>query len=61
MATSSQKMAVVLAFVAAALSLSAAAIGYAQTGVVRVTPLGGGIFMLALGITGLIRLRARRR
>jgi hypothetical protein len=57
MATSSQKLAVVLAFVAGALSLAAAAIEYSRTGHVKVTLLGGGLLMIALGLGGLGRLR----
>ena len=57
MATSSQKLAVMLAFVAALLSLLAVAIGYQRTGDIHVTALGGGLFMLALGIGGVRRLR----
>jgi hypothetical protein len=60
MATSTQKLAVVLAFVAAALSFSAVAIGYARSGEIRVTPLGGGAVMLALGISGYKRITAPR-
>ena len=57
MATSSQRIAVRLAFVAGMLSLVAAAVGYYQTGEVRITPLAGGLFMIALGLTGLGRIR----
>ena len=57
MASSSQRAAVVLAFVAGALSLLAAAIDYSATGQVRLTPLAGGLFMIALGVTGLMRIR----
>lgn len=60
MATSTQKLAVVLAFVAAALSFAAVVVGYTQTGTIRVTPLGGGALMLALGISGYKRLTAPR-
>jgi hypothetical protein len=56
-ATSSQKGAVALAFVAAALSLTAAAVVYQKTGAINLTPLFGGLFMLLLGIAGLRRLR----
>jgi hypothetical protein len=54
--TPTQKLAVVLAFIAAALSLAAVAVGYSRTGEIRVTPLGGGVVMLALGISGYRRL-----
>ena len=60
MATSTQKLAVALAFVAAALSFAAVVAGYVQTGSIRVTPLGGGILMLALGISGYKRITAPR-
>lgn len=46
-----------LAFVAAALSLVAVVLGYANRGEINVTPLVGGIFMLGLGIAGYRRLR----
>ena len=55
--TSGQKLAVVLAFVAAALSFTALAIGYSRTGAIDSTPLFGGLFMLALGLAGYSRLR----
>jgi len=60
MASSTQKLAVVLAFVAAALSLAAVVVGYVQTGTIRITPLGGGVLMLALGISGYKRVSAPR-
>ena len=60
MATSTQKLAVILAFVAAALSFAAVAVGYAQTGEIRVTPLGGGAVMLALGVSGYKRITGSR-
>jgi hypothetical protein len=56
MASSAQKFAVILAFVAAALSFLAAAIGFSN-GRVPLTPLAGGALMLALGVSGLARLR----
>jgi hypothetical protein len=59
MATPSQRSAVILAFVAAALSFAAAAITFFKTGQVRLTPLAGGVFMVALGISGLAKLRQR--
>jgi lipopolysaccharide export LptBFGC system permease protein LptF len=58
MATSTQKLAVVLAFVAAALSLAAAAVAYARHGEIRVTLLGGGAVMLLLAISGYKRITA---
>jgi hypothetical protein len=57
--TSSQRLAVVLAFVAAALSLAAAGVAYYRRGDIAVTPLFGGLFMLALGISGYARLKNR--
>ena len=60
MATSTQKLAVVLAFVAAALSFAAVAVGYARTGEIRVTPLGGGAVMLALALSGYKRMTTPR-
>ena len=60
MPTSTQKLAVILAFVAAALSLAAVAVGYLQTGTMRLTPLGGGLLMLVLGISGYKRITAPR-
>ena len=60
MATSTQKLAVLLSFVAAALSFAAVAVGYVQTGTIRITPLGGGVLMLALGISGYKRITAPR-
>jgi hypothetical protein len=59
-ATSTQKLAVILAFVAAALSFAAAAVVYAGQGGFRVTLIGGGAVMLALGIRGLKRITAHR-
>jgi hypothetical protein len=60
MATSTQKLTVVLAFVAAALSFAAVVVGYLQTGTIQVVPLGGGVLMLALGIGGYKRITAPR-
>jgi hypothetical protein len=60
MASSTQKLAVVLAFIAAALSFAAVVVGYVQTGTIRITPLGGGALMLALGISGYKRISAPR-
>jgi hypothetical protein len=59
-ASSTQKLAVVVAFIAAALSFAAVAVGYVQTGTIRITPLGGGVLMLALGISGYKRISAPR-
>ena len=57
MATSAQKSAVALAFLAASLSFASAAVRFGQDGEIRLTPLAGGVFMLALAIGGLMRLR----
>ena len=57
MPTRSQKLTVALAFLAAALSLTAATIRYASTGGIEATPLLGGLVMLALGIGGYRRLK----
>jgi hypothetical protein len=56
-----QKFAVLLAFVAAALSLLAAALTAVRTGRIEATPLFGGLFMLALGLGGLSTIRRRQR
>lgn len=55
--TPTQKLAVWLAFAAAAMSLLAVALTYSRTGRIEATPLFGGLFMLALGLAGLLRLR----
>jgi hypothetical protein len=60
MPTSTQKLVVILAFGAAALSLAAVVVGYLQHGTIRLTPLGGGLLMLALGISGYKRITAPR-
>ena len=57
MATSAQKSAVVLAFVAAGLSFASAVVRFARDGEIRLTLFAGGVFMLALAIGGLMRLR----
>jgi hypothetical protein len=56
-ATSTQKLAVWLAFIAAGLSFAAVALNGARTGRIDAMPLFGGILMLALGIAGVARLR----
>ena len=58
MATRAQKLSVMLAFIAAALSLGSAAVTYAGTGQLRLTPVAGGIVMLVLGISGYKRITA---
>jgi hypothetical protein len=60
MPTSTQKLAVILAFAAGALSFAAVAVGYARTGEIRVTPLGGGVVMLALALSGYKRITTPR-
>jgi hypothetical protein len=56
-ATSTQRLAVWLAFIAAALSFTAVAITAAGSGRIDATPLFGGILMLVLGLAGRARLR----
>ena len=58
MPTRSQKLAVALAFVAAALSLLAAATRFVRDDAIDLTPLLGGLLMLALGIGGYVRLKS---
>ena len=58
--TSTQKLAVLLAFVAAALSFSAVAVTFVRTGTIQATPLLGGLLMVALGLAGYIRIRQSR-
>jgi hypothetical protein len=58
--TGKQRLAIWLAFIAAALSFTAVGIGYSRDGNVDMTPLFGGILMLVLGITGYRRLNASR-
>jgi hypothetical protein len=57
MPTASQRLAVTLAFVAAALSLGAAALQFFQNGSIRLTPILGGVLMLALGVGGYRKLK----
>jgi hypothetical protein len=54
-----QKLAVVLAFIAAGLSFAAVAITYTDNGTIRATPLFGGLFMLAMAISGYLRLKRK--
>jgi hypothetical protein len=54
---STQRLAVILAFVSAGLSFAAVAITYSANGTIRGLPLFGGLLMLALGISGLRRLK----
>jgi hypothetical protein len=46
-----------LAFLAAAMSLAAAAIAYVKRGEIAIVPLAGGLLMLAMGIAGVARLK----
>ncbi len=55
--TSTQKLAVLLAFVAAALSFSAVGVTFVRTGTIQATPLLGGLFMLSLGLGGYYKIR----
>ena len=59
MPTRSQKLVIVLAFAAAALSFAAAGVRLFRDGAIEATPLFGGLFMLALGVAGYRRLKAR--
>ena len=52
-----QKLAVLLAFAAAALSFSVLAFSFVRTGAIQATPLFGGLLMLALGLGGYSRIR----
>jgi hypothetical protein len=61
MPTASQKLTVTLAFVAAALSLGAAAVQFFRSGSIYLTPLIGGLFMLALGFGGYRKLKGVER
>ena len=56
----SQQFAIGLAFTAAVLSFAAAAIGYSRTGDVDMTPLAGGLLMLAMGVGGLLKVKSRK-
>jgi hypothetical protein len=55
--TPAQQAAVLLAFIAAALSFSAVAYSFIRTGAIQATPLFGGLLMLALAVSGYSRLR----
>jgi hypothetical protein len=54
-----QRIAVALAFVVAALSLSAVLMTAMRTGRIEATPLVGGLFMLALALAGWSKVRRR--
>jgi hypothetical protein len=55
--TQAQKLAVLLAFAAAALSFSVLLFSFLRTGAIHATPLFGGLLMLALGLGGYSRIR----
>ena len=59
-ATSTQKLAVILAFAATALSLAAVVVVFVNRREIATTPLFGGLFMLFMSIAGLLRLRKMR-
>jgi hypothetical protein len=59
--SSTQRLAVGLAFVASALSLGAVAAAWSTRGEIPIVPLGGGVLMLVLGIMGVSRIRGRTR
>jgi hypothetical protein len=52
-----QKLAVLLAFVAAAMSYAVLAYSFMRTGAIQATPLFGGVLMLVLGLSGYARVR----
>ena len=55
--TPAQKLAVLLAFVAAGLSFVALAISISRSGRIDAAPLFGGLLMLALGLSGYFKIR----
>ena len=55
--TQVQKLAVLLAFAAAAMSFSVLAYSFLLTGAIQATPLFGGLLMLALGLGGYAKIR----
>jgi hypothetical protein len=59
--SSTQRLAVGLAFVASALSLAAVAAAWSTRGEIPVVPLGGGLLMLVLALLGLSRIRGGTR
>lgn len=59
--TRGQKLAVVMAFAAAALSCAAAIVRYTRDGEVAFTPILGALIMVVLGVSGYRRLRQLSR
>ena len=57
--TTTQKLAVALAVLATALSLTAVVLVFVRRGEIATTPLFGGLFMLFMSVSGLLRLRQR--
>lgn len=51
------RLTMVLALIAAVLAFAAAYVRYSKTGEVAVTPIAGGLFMLALGLGAYTRLK----
>jgi hypothetical protein len=58
--SSAQKFAVLFAFAASAVSLAVVVLMAVRTGTIQATPLLGGLLMLALGISGYVKLRQPR-
>jgi hypothetical protein len=56
MASSTQKLTVVVAFVASAASFAAVAARFLTDGSILATPLAGGVLMLILGIGGYLKV-----
>lgn len=56
MASSTQKLSVLLAFVASVASFAAVAARFLTDGSILVTPLAGGVLMLILGIGGYLKV-----
>jgi hypothetical protein len=55
--SAAQKLTVLLAFTAAALSFSALTVIFLRTGTIQATPLIGGVLMFFLGLAGYSRIR----
>jgi len=56
MASSTQRLTLVLAFVASTASFTAVAVRFLTDGAILVTPLVGGVLMLILGIGGYLKV-----